>query len=280
MTVHEWGDPAGMPYLDFHGTPGGRLEADPDPTVYARLGLRRITLDRPGYGGSDRRPGRTVADLVPDVEAVADALGLERFAVAGISGGGPFALACAALLPSRVERCLAVASVAPPDAPGLDATDGMADENRDELDLALAGEDVLREALVPERAELLDRLAAGRLDLFGDDFPLSPADQGELPAFLPMWQRSFADSLHRGVDGWVDDGIAFATPWGFDVAAIAVPTAIAYGLQDTFVPPAHGAWLAARISGATALVSQSGHLGTAVERERRLRWLAGRPAAG
>ena len=91
-----------MPVIAHHGTPGGRIEYWRDPTIYARHGLRRITFDRPGYGESTRLAGRSIADVVPDVVAIADALGIDRFAVIGGSGGGPHTLACAALLPERV----------------------------------------------------------------------------------------------------------------------------------------------------------------------------------
>src|SRR4051794_8100368 len=109
----EWGDPAGFPVLTLHGTPGSRLNRHPDAEQYARAGARVITYDRPGYGGSTRRPGRSVVDCVEDVAALADHLGLDRFAVTGGSGGGPHALAVAARLGDRVVRCRCVVGVAP-----------------------------------------------------------------------------------------------------------------------------------------------------------------------
>ena len=107
----EWGDPEGVPCFSLHGTPGGRISWAEDPTIYARHGIRRLTTDRPGYGESTRQPGRRVVDIVADVVEVADALGLDRFVVTGASGGGPHALALAAMLPDRVVRCLANVSI-------------------------------------------------------------------------------------------------------------------------------------------------------------------------
>jgi len=97
LAVAEWGDPNGVPLFALHGTPGSRVAFWHDPTIYTRHGLRRITLDRPGYGESTRQPGRSVVDIVPDILAIAGALGIGFFAITGGSGGGPHALACAAL---------------------------------------------------------------------------------------------------------------------------------------------------------------------------------------
>ena len=110
MAVAEWGDPAGLGLFALHGTPGGRISCWEDPTIYARHGLRRFTLDRPGYGESTRQPGRSVADIVDDVTFIADSLGVGSFAVTGGSGGGPHALACAGLhaRPRRAMPCSGV----------------------------------------------------------------------------------------------------------------------------------------------------------------------------
>src|SRR5215218_8504513 len=144
LAAAEWGDPDGIPFIAIHGTPGGRIGWHKDPNIYRRFGLRRITYDRPGYGESTRHPGRRVIDAVSDVEQLTSALGIDRFLVSGGSGGGPHALACAALLPDRVLKCHAGVSVAPFDAEGLDWLDGMTEGNVKEFGAALEGEAAAR----------------------------------------------------------------------------------------------------------------------------------------
>src|SRR5436309_2707875 len=107
LAVAEWGDPAGIPVISMHGTPGGRITYWEDPSIDQRHGVRRITYDRPGYGESTRFAGRRIADVVADVVAITNELGIDQFVVSGGSGGGPHCLATAALMSDRVIRCLA-----------------------------------------------------------------------------------------------------------------------------------------------------------------------------
>jgi pimeloyl-ACP methyl ester carboxylesterase len=139
----EWGTAEGFVVFSLHGGPGSRFGRFFDERVYAEMGARVITYDRPGYGGSDRRRGRSVADCVDDVAAIADRLDVDRFAVTGGSVGGPHCLAVAAGLPERVIGAICTAGPAPFDAPGLDWFEGMDPLNVREIDWALAGEDVL-----------------------------------------------------------------------------------------------------------------------------------------
>jgi pimeloyl-ACP methyl ester carboxylesterase len=274
LAVAEWGDPNGLPFISMHGTPGGRIGYWEDPGIYARHGLRRLTYDRPGYGESTRLPGRIVADVVTDVVAIAEALGFERFVVDGGSGGGPHALATAALLPERVIRCAAIVSVAPYDADGLDWLAGQTAGNVEEFEAAAKGEKFYRPVAERERATTLERLAAGRSDIFGDSYEMSEPDRRQMERHFALVADQMINCLAGGVDGWVDDGIAFTKPWGFEVESIRVPVLLGYGRSDTLVPAAHGDWLAARIRGATVEVSDAGHMGDDSDIERRLAWLS------
>ena len=157
----EWGDPHGVPLFNLHGTPGGRLNRAPDETKYVELGARVITYDRPGYGRSDRQPGRRVVDCVADVVAIADHLGIDQFAVQGGSGGGPHCLAVAAGLPDRVLRARCFVGVAPFDAVGLSFFTDMDPMNVTEFSWGLEGEQRLARELERELAEMGERVAAG-----------------------------------------------------------------------------------------------------------------------
>ena len=280
LAVAEWGDPAGVPLFAIHGTPGGRIAYWSDPTIYARLGLRRITLDRPGYGESSRFPGRAVADIVPDIEAIAGTLGIDRFAVTGGSGGGPHALACAALLGDRVLRCLAEVSIAPHDADGLDWVAGMTAGNVIEFEAAVAGEDAMRAVATRERATTLQRFADGRSDFLGDTYEMSEADKAQMAKHHRRIANQLVNALAPGADGWVDDMLAFVKPWGFDVASIRVPVLLKYGRADTLVPGAHGDWLAAHVPAAIVQTTDAGHMGDDETIESELAWLATGTMAG
>ncbi len=260
LRVYEAGDPDGRPIIAIYGTPSGGTIYAPHAADARSRGARLVTFDRAGYGGSDPRPGRAVADVVEDVAAIADALGLGRFGVWGVSGGGPHALACAALLPARVPAAASLAAVAPYDAPGLDWTEGMGEDNVVEFNATLAG----REAITPY--ELAHRAAFA--EATPDDLRtqwaslLTPVDAAvataDLAAFL---LENVNEALAPGVDGWVDDDLAFVAPWGFDVADIGIPVLLLHGEHDRFVPPSHGRWLAERIPGVDARLSdEDGHL--------------------
>ena len=276
LAFSEWGDPDGFPVLCLHGTPGSRLSRHHDEGVYAAAGARVVTYDRPGYGGSDRHRGRDVVDCVGDVAALADALGIGRFAVIGYSGGGPHALAVAARLPDRVTRAACDVGVAPYDAAGLDWFDGMDPLNVQEFGWALEGEVVYAREIEREARELLERVAADPGDVLGD-FELPEADRVELarPEVQGVIRESMTESFRNGVWGWVDDGLCFAKPWGVDVSEIRVPTRVVYGASDVLVPAAHGEWLARNVPGAEVLVTESqGHVAGDDVVAEQFGWLA------
>jgi pimeloyl-ACP methyl ester carboxylesterase/phosphatidylglycerophosphate synthase len=272
----EWGDPAGFPVVLIHGTPGGRLNRHWDDAVYAAVGARVITYDRPGYGESTRHPGRRVVDCVGDVAAIVDHLGIDRFSVSGGSGGGPHCLAVAARLGSRIDRARCVVGVAPYDADGLEWFDGMDPMNVTEFGWALAGEEVLVPELDRELREMGHRVESDPSTLLGDGWDLDESDRAALarPEFGTVIRESTADLVRGGVWGWVDDDLAFTLPWGFDLAEISVPVEVRYGAKDVLVPAAHGAWLGRHVPGATVVVEEvQGHLGDPDEVGELIRWL-------
>jgi pimeloyl-ACP methyl ester carboxylesterase len=265
LGVHEGGDPEGAPVVVHHGSPGSGLFYPTADTLAREGGIRLIGYDRPGYGNSTRAAGRSVADCAADVDAIADALGLDRYASWGISGGGPHALACAALCDERLTGVASLAAVAPWGAEGLDWLAGMGESNIEEFDAVLAGETALRPALERDRAELLAAAPAELVEVWST--LLGPEDRSvlteELAAFLV---ESAALGLRDGVDGWLDDNFAFVKPWGFDVTSVDRPVLLLHGGDDRFVPVSHGRWLADRIPGVEARITDAdGHL-TLVER--------------
>lgn len=230
----------------------------------AERGLRHVVYSRPGYGSSDRCAGRSVADCALDVAAIADALGIERFFTAGGSGGGPHALACAALLPERVIAAATIASVAPRHADGLDWLEGMGQENLDEVAAAEAGEEELLAFIEPIREEMMAATGTELYAVLGD--LLSEVDRSALTG---EYADYIADSgrvgLAAGVYGWLDDDMALMRDWGFELEDISGPVTIWQGAQDRMVPFAHGEWLAAHVPGAQArLLSGHGHLSLAL----------------
>ena len=259
LAVEESGDPAGQPVLVHMGTPSSRHLYGPNVRDAAARGLRLISYDRPGYGGSSPQPGRTVADCAGDVRTICTELGIDRLVMWGHSGGGPHVLACAALLPDIVAAAASLASVAPYDAEGLDYFAGMGQGNVDGIRLALTDEAAARAETDQDREAVLatspDDMAKEMESL------LTPTDaalmRGELAAYLvSSWQ----DGLAPGSEGWWEDNCT-DRPWGFDLADITVPVLLLHGRQDLMVPFGHGEWLAEHIPGVEArLLDDDGHL--------------------
>jgi pimeloyl-ACP methyl ester carboxylesterase len=260
LRVREDGDPAGVPLVAHHGTPGSRLLYERWVEDASQRGIRLIAYDRPGYGGSDRHPGRSVADAAADVAAIADALGLDRFLTQGRSGGGPHALACAALLGDRVAAAATLAAVGPYDAEGLDFLDGMGEDNVEELGAALQGPEVLEPLLEEFTPRILeadpDQLVEGLKSL------LSPPDVAVVNGGLAEELIAVtAEGIRASRVGWLDDDLAFVKPWGFELDSISAPFQLWQGRQDLMVPQAHGEWLAAHIPGVDVrMADDDGHL--------------------
>lgn len=276
LRVEEGGDPAGVPVLVMHGMPGaGRLYGPHEKDARQR-GIRLVTYDRPGYGRSNPQPGRSVADCVVDVRAVASALGIDHLAVWGISGGGPHALACAALLSDLVVAVGSLASLAPYGAAGLDYFSGMGQENVDDIKLQLDDESAARAKLALDR----ERMLAMTVDVMIKAFPtlVSGADAAVFNSELAEWLvRCTRDGLAAGGEGWWDDSCATLKPWGFSVDTIRVPVQLWHGRHDQAVPFQHGEWLASIIPDVDAhLTSEDGHLTLLQRRVEEVHaWLLG-----
>jgi pimeloyl-ACP methyl ester carboxylesterase len=275
LNVYDVGDSSGAAILYHHGTPASGLPYEAHLHAARDQGLRLISYDRAGYAGSSRSPGRAVVDIAADVLAVADALGIDRFATWGASGGGPHALACAARGGGRVVAAASMAGVGPTDAPDLDWLAGMGEGNIAEFAIAQEGETALRPAHETTAAELLELelpgfVAAMRPFLSDVDAAVLDGDFGA--HMLAVFQHA----LSEGVDGWVDDDLALMAPWGFDLAEIDVPVLVLQGRQDLMVPYGHAEWLVRHLPTSEPRLNETdGHLTLlANETPHLLAWLA------
>jgi pimeloyl-ACP methyl ester carboxylesterase len=251
--------------LVFHwGTPSAAVWFDPLVEAASRAGLRLVTYSRPGYAASTPRPGRSVADAAGDVAMILDAIGADRFVTMGWSGGGPHALACAALLPERCAAAASLAGVAPYPAEGLDWLAGMGNENVEEFSAAIAGQAALSAALEKMAPDLKAIRGADVAAALGG--LVSDVDKRALTGeFADKLAASFRRAVSTGIDGWRDDDLAFTRNWGFDLATMACPVAVWQGGEDRMVPFSHGQWLAAHIPTARVhLYPDEGHLSLAV----------------
>jgi pimeloyl-ACP methyl ester carboxylesterase len=243
-----------------HGTPN--IGAPPAPLfpASARLGIRWVSYDRPGYGGSTSNPGRDVASAATYVTSVADALGIERFAVMGHSGGGPHALACGALLPERVLGVVSIAALAPFDAEGFDWFAGMADSGVATLRAAVQGRETL------ERYQ----------EEFGNNYDpeFTQADLAVLSGTWSWLLEVVRAAVAAGPGAAIDDNLAYAAPWGFDPIQVTTPVLLAHGGLDRVVPSSHSEWLASRCSSAELwLRPGDGHISILGSSEAALDWL-------
>jgi pimeloyl-ACP methyl ester carboxylesterase len=242
-----------------HGTPNiGSPPAPLFPTA-ERLGLRWVSYDRPGYGGSTPDPGRDLGSAADLVSSVADALGIERFAVMGHSGGGSHALACGALLPDRVLGVVSMAGLAPFDAGELDWFAGMAASGVASLRAAAAG-----------RAEKQRYEASGA----EYDPEFIRADEAALAGGWSWLLDVVRPALAQGQGGLIDDDLAYVAPWGAEVEQITAPALVVHGGRDRVVPSAHGEWLADRCPAAELRLSpDDGHISILGSGESALEWL-------
>jgi len=242
-----------------HGTPN--IGTPPEPLFPAsdRLGIRWVSYDRPGYGGSSPNPGRGVASAAADVSSIADALGIDQFAVMGHSGGGPHALACAALLPERLSGVVSVAGMAPFDADGLDWFAGMCDSGKASLRAAANG-----------------RAAKERYESEAEYDPqmFTPADHAALEGEWSWFISVVSPAMENGPGGLIDDDLAYVAPWRFDPAQVAAPVLFLHGEQDRIAPSSHSEWLARRCPSAELRLCQDdGHISVLSSGAAALGWL-------
>jgi pimeloyl-ACP methyl ester carboxylesterase len=249
-----------LPLVFQHGVPGCTVMAPHIERPILEAGLRLISYSRPGYGLSTRQPGRCMGDAAEDVRQLLDHLGAERCISAGWSGGGPSALAVAAHLPQRVVSTLVMSSLAPFDAPGLVWTEGMGEQNVDELLIALEGEDAIRPIIEDEAAQYVDPDLDTVLRMMSTLLP--GIDRAVLDEdFGRFMVANMIGCTLTGADGWIDDALSAVRPWGFSVEEIDGPVFLWHGDSDLMVPFGHGVWLANNIPQVTEhLMLREGHL--------------------
>lgn len=258
LAFSEMGDASGPTVLYFHGAPTSRLFLVPWESEFAKRGLRVISPDRPGYGGSSPKPGRTLSDWPADVAGLTDALDIDRFIVAGHSWGGPYAVACAALLPDRVSGAVVLAGVTDMAWP-------------EAWNLAFEPEIVMMR--MPDEQSISARCE----ELFGADgsgFLRSPglelpepdmalfSDENTAEALLP----SYTEAFRQGVGGYAQDIFVQGRAWPFAPSSITAPTVVAHGELDTIIPVAHSRHTAELIPGASLrILPGHGHLTASAE---------------
>jgi len=230
LTFDDTGDPAGFPVLYCHGGGDSRLSRHPDDSIAASLGVRLVAVERSGPPVE----GRTLVTFARDVEALADGLGLDRFATLGWSAGGPHALAVAGVLGDRVTRVALVGSMPPPDL------------------LSLLARDV---RLSVRLASLAPRLLTGRLEAWGRR-PTPPTGRSDTD---DAYGRGRQESFRAG-GAWLARELAvLGRPWGFELAEVGAPVTLWWGASDPVCPPAIGRAYAARLPQAKFRVVPGNH---------------------
>ncbi len=251
LEVATLGEPAGATILFHHGTPASSRTIKSFAPLLERGSFFIVTTSRAGYGRSTRLEGRSVARVVDDARVALDHFGRDDYVVAGWSGGGPHALACAALDAPRCLGAVVLAGVAPMDA-DFDWTAGMAEENIEEFELAMKGGPAFEEAIAAAGAFLKVMTSDNAIDMFGG--LLSDPDKATLASVeaRELFAEASRHAFEEGYWGSYDDDLAFCKSWGLDPTSIEVPVDVFYGDADLMVPPTHGAWLSGHLASARA----------------------------
>jgi pimeloyl-ACP methyl ester carboxylesterase len=266
LAYAEWGDLLGRPIFFFHGMPGSRVFF-PDPQVATEGGVRAITVDRPGMGGSDPQPGHVVADWPADVAELAGALGLDRFGVVGWSAGTPYVFACAALIPERLTGAAGTTSAAAMryliwDDPELRET-LLDDDDRAILEALPIGRDAAELRAAADAAGFVEGMAehpeqvAERADA-GDEWFMEDPDRRR------SFVESFREAVRQGADAMSPQFVAQVAPWGFRLEDITMAVHVWAGANDAITPPEQMLRVAERIPQHTFTVwDDVGHAGIA-----------------
>jgi pimeloyl-ACP methyl ester carboxylesterase len=255
----EYGPADGPALFLFHGLPGSRLAA-PEMWPEDPVAIRVIAPDRPGAGSSAFQPGRRLTDWAADIRQLADTLGIDRFLVAGFSGGGPHALAVAHSLPDRVIAAGSISGAGPIDTPG--ARTGMNRANRLIFWLARNAPAALW-PLAAQHARLTKRYPAKVIDKAVHDRNLPKADRAAMasPRMRELYAATASEAFRQGVRGFIHEARICVRPWGFDPATIKPPVFIWHGGEDVNVPVAMAQHLAAQIPDSKLTIYRGeGHL--------------------
>jgi pimeloyl-ACP methyl ester carboxylesterase len=247
----EWGDPQGAPVFFLHCSPGSRLFC-PDEDAAAASGVRLITVDRPGYGGSDASSDPTLVGFARDLARLTDHLWLGRISVVGWSGGGQYAAACAAFLGARVHTLVLAGTPAPDEQVAWlpDVARHVARLAKADPAAALAAAGRAGSVLVDE----LEQAGDSWNDLSETAIPNRSAVER---ALVSMWREAF----RNGADGLAADLVAGSMTWDFDPAGVSARPHLFYGADDDAVGLAHGHWWAAALpNAALSVVRHGGHL--------------------
>lgn len=268
-----WGEPGWTPILRLQGTPGSRLYRHPNPAIQRDLGVRYLMADRPGYGGSTRKPGRGIAEVTDDLAGLLDHHGLSRVPVMGTSGGGPHALGIAARHPERVTAVSVIVGASPlePDEVGR-----LVGVNSAAYAAADRGWDALHQLLDEVRARIL-----GEEGMSGVLSDAPPDDRAIMQD--PAWQRiaraNNAEALRQGADGWTDESMALLHDWDFDPKAVRATVTWWHGDNDLNAPLSAARRAAARLPRVDLRVwRQEGHFASLTHETEIVRELLSRSA--
>jgi len=263
LRARDAGHPDGAAVIYFHGTPGSRLDLAFGEGIAAEHGVRLISFDRPGYGGSTAAPFG-LASIAADAHAVADGLGVARFATLGMSGGGPGALAAATVPGERVVR-VGVASGAAPFQLVPGALDDL-DDNDGAAVALLPGDQAGAAAAFAAGFEPLAELArvggAGVASAFADLFSARDQQLMQDQRYASAFAGTMREALRQGTSGGGWDNVSWVGDWDVDLSTIRCPVLLWYGSDDRFAPPIHGLWLSENVPHARLVMRDGeGHMG-------------------